>query len=115
MTLLDDVKTALRVTSGAYDAEARTLIDAARFELERVGIDPVLLALDPETQDLDNALVKSAVVVYAKAHFGYDNGEAERFSASFRRIETDLLNSDSNTAAAKAAEGEGEEGGEVGP
>jgi len=99
VALLDDIKTSLRITSDVYDSEVRGLIDAARFDMERVGVDPTLLALDPKTQDLSNEFVKQAVRCYAKAHFGYDNPEAERMDDSYRRIVCDLMNSSHNIAA----------------
>lgn len=99
MTLLADIKTSLRINSDAFDSEVRGLIDAARFDMERVGVDPTLLALNPATSDLDNEFVKQAVRCYAKANFGYDNPEAERMDSSYRRIVCDLLNSSHNIAA----------------
>ena len=102
MSLLADIKTSLRVTSDAFDSEVRGLIDAARFDMERAGVDPTLLALDPSTHDLPNEFVKQAVRCYAKAHFGYDNAEAERFDDSYRRIVCDLMNSRHNVAAIAA-------------
>ena len=106
MALIDDIKVSLRVTSDVYDSEIRVLIDAARYDMERVGVDPSLLALNPRTQDLDNGFVKQAVRCYAKAHFGYDNAEAERFDGSYRRIVCDLMNSSRNVAAIAVEEGE---------
>lgn len=99
MSLLDDVKMALRLTTDALNAEVETLIDAARYDMERVGVDPNLLAKDPLTDNIENAFVKQAICVYAKAHFGYDNAEAPRFDDSYRRIVCDLLNSSRNIAA----------------
>ena len=109
MTLLDDIKTSLRVTSEVYDSEVRDLIYAARFDMERVGVDPTMLALNPHTQDVDNAFVKQAIRCYAKAHFGYDNPEAQRFDESYRRIVCDLMNSSHNVSANEPSE-EPEEG-----
>ena len=99
MALLDDIKTALRVKSDVFDAEVSTLIDAARYDMERVGVDPNLLAKDPLTDDLSNAFAKQAVTAYCKAHFGFDNSEAERLDESYRRIVCDLMNSSANIAA----------------
>lgn len=108
MTLQEDIRVSLRITSSDFDSEVRMLIDAARFDMERVGIDPTLLALDPETQDLENAFVKAAVTAYCKAHFGFDNAEAVRLDDSYRRIVCDLLNSASNIAAIAEQDDSGE-------
>lgn len=96
MTLLADMKTVLRVTTDALDSEVQMLIDAALSELERVGVDPDLL--DEEKGGL-HPLVRQAVAIYCKEHFGYDNAEAPRFSEAFMRVEVDLMNSASNIAA----------------
>ena len=95
MALRDDIKSALRVTTDALDAEVDMLIDAALYDMERVGVNPALLDRD----DLENAFVKHAVTAYCKAHFGYDTDEATRLDDSYRRIVCDLLNSSENIAA----------------
>ena len=99
MTLLADIRTALRVTTDLLDSEAQTLISAALYDMERVGVNPTLLEINEETDDLDNAFVKNAVIAYCKAQFGYDVPEATRFDDSYRRIVCDLLNSSQNIAA----------------
>lgn len=114
MSLLDEVRTALRVSpvpvadeggrepyspgwvptyTSDFDDEVQSLIDAALADLTRVGVVPSLL----DTASID-PLAKMAVVLYAKAHFGYDNGEAERFAESYQRTVVDLLNSAANIA-----------------
>lgn len=95
MALLDDVKVAVRVSEGTedFDSELEMLIQGAFAELERVGIKPSLL-----DEDEPAPLVKHAVILYAKAHFGYDNSERQEFASAFKMIETDLLNSSANMA-----------------
>lgn len=88
MSLIDDVKVALRVSSDVFDAEVEAYIDAAVRDLERVGV-PRGMLMDGPT----DPLVKVAIILYAKAHFGYDNAEASRFLSSYRQIVKDLLNS----------------------
>ena len=103
MSLLDDIKLTLRVSSNSFDGEVQMLIDAALFDMERVGVNPELL--DPD--DLENSFVKTAVTCYCKANFGYDNAEADRFDAAYRRIVCDLMNSSENIAAIDAEESAG--------
>lgn len=93
MTLKDDVKVALRVGSNAYDSEIDGLIAAAKSDLERVGIKNHLI-----NQQEVNPLVKQAIVLYAKANFGYDNNEAMRFMNSYHQTVCDLMNSSANSA-----------------
>lgn len=99
MALIDDIKLSLRVTTDALDAEVQAYIDAALYDMERVGVDLDLL-------NSDNAFVKTAIIAYCKAQFGYDNSEANRFDEAYRRIVCDLLNSSENIAAIVAESGE---------
>ena len=110
--LIDTVKTSLRLTSSEFDEEAEMLIDGALRDMERAGVDPALLELN-KSADIDDPLVKTAVTVYCKAHFGYDNPEADRFIAVYERIVCDLLNSASNIAAQEEDGGSEEESGEA--
>lgn len=89
MALRDDIKTALRITSAAYDSEVDMLIAAALADMERVGIKPEHLA-----EDSLDPMAKVAVAMYVKSRFGYDNDEASRFSEDYRRAVIDLVNSD---------------------
>ena len=97
MALLDDIKLSLRVSTSALDAEVEMLVGAAIRDMERVGVDPGLLPTDA-SDDCDDLFVKTAIAAYCKAHFGYDNQEANRFDDSYRRIVCDLLNSSDNIA-----------------
>lgn len=106
MALRDDVKVALRVTTDAMDDEVQMLIDAAIADMRRVHVADELLdeyGMDP--------LVKMAVCLYCKAHFGYDNDEAERFDESYRQLVADFLNSPTSYMRSPE-DSEGEEEGE---
>lgn len=109
MALIDDIKLSLRVTTDALDAEVQMLIDAALYDMERVGVNPDLL----DTGDEMNGFVKTAITAYCKANFGYDVTEAHRFDDAYRRIVCDLLNSAENVAA-MAADDDGLAGGSTG-
>jgi len=83
MALLDDVKQALRVSGAALDTEIQDLIDAAKADLRLTGVHPDrIVDTDP--------LIKRAITVYCKAHFGYDNPEAERFQQSYDMLKAHL-------------------------
>lgn len=103
-TLKEDIRVALRVSGDYLDPEIETLIGAARYDMERAGVEPNILALNPMTKNLDNAFVKQAVVNYCKAESGYDVSEADRFKDSYYRIVNDLLNSGANIAAKGSSE-----------
>lgn len=85
--LLEEVKTALRVTSSVYDVEVSALIEAAKADMRRVGV--AEKALDESNID---PLCKMAVMLYCKARFGYDNEEAERFDKSYQQMLKDMRN-----------------------
>ena len=103
-TLKEDIRVSLRVSGDYLDSEIDTLINAARYDMERAGVEPNMLALNPLTQNLDNAFVKNAVMNYCKAESGYDVSEAGRFKDSYYRIVNDLLNSGANIAAGGMSE-----------
>ena len=59
--LIKRAKTALRVTTGAYDAEIGALLDSAMLDLGVAGV------IVPETM---TPIVETAAVTYVKLHFG---------------------------------------------
>ena len=84
MALLDDVKQALRVSGAALDTEIQDLIDAAKADLALSGVHPDrIVDTDP--------LIKRAITVYCKAHFGYeDPAQAELFLRSYLALKAHL-------------------------
>lgn len=73
--MLIKVRTALRITTDAYDGEIDDLIEAARLDL---GIAGVVLPIE-----LD-ALTSRAVITYCKLHFGdLTDGEYDRLKTSY--------------------------------
>ena len=85
MALLDDVKLALRISPGttAYDGEVEDLIEAAKADLKLSGVAPAKL-------DESDPLVKRAIVTYCKAHFGFDNADAERLEQAYGMLKMHL-------------------------
>lgn len=90
--LTQTVKTALRVTADAYDTEVSMLIEAALYDMRRVGI-------SQDEIETENPLVVKAVCCYCKANFGYDNSDASFFDKAYRQTVTDLMNSGANECA----------------
>jgi hypothetical protein len=80
--MLETVKTALRVKGGALDVEITGLIAACKKDLAVSGI--------VKTNETD-ALISRAIVLYCKAHFGYDNPDAERFLKSYDLLKCSLV------------------------
>jgi|LSQX01.2.fsa_nt_gb hypothetical protein len=93
MPLLDDVKDALRVSGAALDTEIQDLIDAAKADLRLTGVHPDrIVDTDP--------LIKRAITVYCKAHFGYeDPAQAELFLRSYLALKAHLALSKEYTEA----------------
>lgn len=90
-TLLEEMKVILRVTSSLFDNEVQMLIDGAKADMKRVGINEGFV-------DSHEPLVKRAIACYCKAQFGFDNEAAKFYNDSYRQIVCDLLNSSENVA-----------------
>ena len=92
MSLLDDMRMRVRVTSNATDEEIDGEIYAAIADMRRVGIKENLL-----NAETPNPLVKHAIAMYVRAYYGYDNAtERPQFIAAYERTVCDLLNSKAN-------------------
>jgi len=82
VALLDDVKLALRITNVAYNSEVSDLIDAAEADMSLVGVLNSGVDTDP--------LIKRAISLYCKAHFGYQNADADKFLAAYTSLRDHL-------------------------
>jgi hypothetical protein len=85
MALIDDVKVSNRVlsTDTGIVAELQDLIDAAKADLILSGI------LESKVIDTDT-LIKRAIMLYSKAHFGLDNADSKKYEASYNSLKTHL-------------------------
>lgn len=92
MSLLDDMRERVRVTSTATDAEIDDEIFAAIYDLRRCGVKEALL-----DNERPHPLVKHAIAMYVRAYYGMDNAtERPQFIAAYERTLCDLLNSKAN-------------------
>lgn len=83
MTLLDNVKLALRLTVNNYDSDLTDLINAARIDL---GIAGVILP-----SELD-AICERAIISYVRIHFDrLADGEYDRLKASYDEQKAQLM------------------------
>lgn len=80
--MLELVKTALRITTTAYDSELGYLIDAAKLDLGIAGV------VVPEELD---AIVKKAIITYCKMSFGLPE-DYDRLKRSFDEQKAQLSN-----------------------
>ena len=81
MALIDDIKKSLRVTSASFNTEITDLIAAGKLDLGLSGVDS-LVETDP--------LIKRALTIYCKAHFGYDNADADRLARAYDLLKSHL-------------------------
>lgn len=73
-TLFDRVKLALRIRNSAFDDdEVQPIIDACKLDMKLSGVN--------KTED-DDPLIQRAVVLYAKAMFGYSE-DSEKFMKAY--------------------------------
>lgn len=81
MTILDNVKAALRLTTAAFDdLELAPMIDACKTDLRLAGVRSI---------DDKDPLIVRAVVLYAKAHFGFDE-LADRYQRTYDLLKASL-------------------------
>lgn len=76
--MLEEVKSAVRVSNNAYNDELQNLIDACKSDLETSGVAPSYFS-----EDNLRALIKRAILTYCKAEFGFDNPDAQRLHESY--------------------------------
>ena len=79
--MLDKVKLALRLSGTALDGEVSDLINAAIADLRLVGIN-IPAEAGSSSKTLGDPLLDRAVVLYAKAEFGF-NDAAERYRNAY--------------------------------
>lgn len=79
--MIERIKKALRISSNAFDDEVMDLIEGAKADLRMAGVYFV---------DETDPLIARAITVYAKANFGMDNPEADRFHNSYIMLKQHL-------------------------
>jgi hypothetical protein len=82
-TILDAIKTTLRISGTDTDSEIEDLILAVKADLQLSGLlgEKILVT---------DALIKRAIVVYCKANYGWDNPEADRFEKSYQMLKNHM-------------------------
>lgn len=92
--MLNDIKDILRVSGVDLDTEIQDLIDSAKADLELSGV-------RGEKITDDDPLIKRVIILYCKAHFGYDDPKiADRFQASYNSLKYHLTLSGEYTGGA---------------
>lgn len=80
--MLGKVKTALRVTTTAFDEEINDLINAACADLGIVGVDAVADTSDP--------LLTRAIITYCRVNFGQPD-DYDRLKAAYDEQKAQLI------------------------
>lgn len=95
--LMPTVKVAARLSTDAFDLEIEAAVEGAIADLKRVGIAEACF----DSRSDYYPLIRQAVVMYCKAHFGQDNPNEEmRFWIDSYQMHLDaLLNSGANAYA----------------
>lgn len=85
MGLFDEVKAALRVSTedAGIAGEIRDLIGGAKRELRRLGVQSKEISADSEV--LQDEILKRAVILYAKAHFGFSEDQ-EKYLEIYEKL-----------------------------
>lgn len=90
---LTSIRQYMRLTSTIHDSELEDLINAARADLVLGGVLPA------KAEDEQDPLIMRAVATYVKAEFGLDNGDSEKYRASYKEQRNGLALSDSYIAS----------------
>lgn len=88
--MLDKVKNALRVKTAAFDDEIQDLIDACKADLRLVGVNvPEDTPAEGKAATAGDPLITRAIVLYAKANFGYSE-DSEKYRAAYDYLKCSL-------------------------
>ena len=81
MALIDTCKTAMRITTNAYDTEIQEYIDSAKLDLGIAGV---------ETATTDS-LINKAIMTYVRMSFGAPSNY-DKLKASYDEQKAQLMN-----------------------
>lgn len=81
MALIDNCKTAMRITTDAYDTEIQTYIEAAKLDLGIAGVEV----------SVPDSLIEKAVMTYVRMSFGNPPNYKE-LKAAYDEQKAQLMN-----------------------
>ena len=83
--MLEACKTALRLTTDAYDEQIEQLIESAKLDLGIAGV-------EIPCPKIPDAVVKTAIITYVRLHFGdLDANIFDKLKASYDEQKSQLL------------------------
>ena len=80
MDILTEVKTALRVTTTAYNDELTALIEAAKIDIYQANVGSV---------DYDDPILRRAIVLYCRLYFG-SPADFDRLKSAYDELKAQL-------------------------
>ena len=89
--MLDKVKNALRVKTTAFDDEIKGIISACEADLRLVGVSVTeeKPPAEGETPAAGDPLITRAIILYAKANFGYSD-DSEKYRQAYDYLKCSL-------------------------
>lgn len=79
--LIEKVKTAKRIKTDAFNSEIEDLIQAALRDLGITGV---------KNDDIRDPLIRMAIILYCKLHFGEPEGDVEWLQNSYNELKAQL-------------------------
>lgn len=79
--LIEKVKTAKRIKTDAFNSEIEDLIQAALYDLGITGV---------KNDDIRDPLIRMAIILYCKLHFGEPEGDVEWLQNSYNELKGHL-------------------------
>ena len=96
MKLLEQVKTAMRISHNQLDVTFESDIQTGALELYRSGVQPYVLdsegqivVVDGERQIAEDELIRKAIELYVKAQNDY-NGKGDQLQQAFQKLSDSL-------------------------
>lgn len=89
--LIYSIRADLRISHDGFDREIGDIVEAGRADLMLAGVSA------SRANDTSDPLIKRALSTYAKAEFGLDNPDAERYRAAYNALKTHLTISEEYT------------------
>lgn len=94
--MLDILKLRLRISADDFNEEIQELQQAAEDDLKLAGVIDSKFAIDGSQVYTDD-LVKRAIIVYVKAHFGWNNPDHEKLLNSYNSLKMHMTLSEEYT------------------
>lgn len=82
--MLEFIKKILRISTIEFDEEINQLIASARSDL-------ILSGVRAEMVNDNDPLIRRAISVYCKAHFGFDNKDYENLVNAYNSLKSHLI------------------------